>query len=291
MAEEKKTQEEQEKSAFGERMSDISGIRIFRDGKWFSLDELTKKKEEPEPEAKKEAPAEKKPVVASSYLDSVLPKPVIATAGSEPAPKEDQIEGSDKNEKGSAASGRKITFSKAVEKSLEEKVKSHNESVSADSKKVTLSMLKAVYRRGAGAFSSSHRPDQNRNSWAMGRVNAYLRLVKSGKPDNAKYTTDNDLLPKSHPKSTRASVVASALEDDYESELSVVLFPETEYTSKEHAMLALAEFSGMGYEILPALQASWNRAEQAEENPFDRAKELAVLLYESKDSDLLPKEF
>jgi hypothetical protein len=152
-------------------------------------------------------------------------------------------------------------------------------------------MLKAVYRRGAGAFSSSHRPDQNRNSWAMGRVNAYLRLVKSGKPDNAKYTTDNDLLPKSHPKSTRASIVASGVIDDYESELSVVLLPETEYTSKEHAVLALAEFSGMGYEVIPALQAAWVRAERADENPFDRAKELAVAPQDSRDADLLPKEF
>jgi hypothetical protein len=216
----------------------------------------------------------------------------VATAGSKPAPKKDRIKGSDKNKKGSAASGRKITFSKAVETSLKEKVKSHNESVSADGKKVTLSMLKAVYRRGAGAFSTSHRPDQNRNSWAMGRVNAYLRLVKSGKPDNAKYTTDNDLLPKSHARSTRASIVASAaFEDDYESELSVVLLPETEYTSKEQAILSLAEFSGVGYEIMPALNAAWARAELAGENSFERAKDLATSLHESRDAELLPKEF
>jgi hypothetical protein len=217
---------------------------------------------------------------------------VTATAGSKPAPKKDQIKGSDKNKKGSAASGRKITFSKAVEASLKEKVESHNKNVSADGKKVTLSMLKAVYRRGAGAFSTSHRPDQNRNSWAMGRVNAYLRLVKSGKPDNAKYTTDNDLLPKSHARSTRASIVASAaFEDDYEAELSVVLLPETEYTSKEQAVLSLAEFSGVGYEIMPALNAAWLRAEKSGENGFNRAALLATDLYDSADSDLLPKEF
>ena len=70
-------------------------------------------------------------------------------------------------------------------------------------RKVTLGMLKAVWRRGAGAFSASHRPGMGRQQWAMGRVNAFLRLVSSGKPKNAKYTTDNDLLPKKHPKSTR----------------------------------------------------------------------------------------
>jgi hypothetical protein len=70
-----------------------------------------------------------------------------------------------------------------------------------------------------------------------------------------------------------------------------VLLPETEYTSKEQAVLSLAEFSGAGYEIMPALQASWARAELAGENPFQRAKELATSLHQSRDAELLPKEF
>jgi hypothetical protein len=37
----------------------------------------------------------------------------------------------------------------------------------------------------------------------MARVNAYLYLLENEKPQNPKYTTDNDLLPKDHPKSTR----------------------------------------------------------------------------------------
>jgi hypothetical protein len=37
----------------------------------------------------------------------------------------------------------------------------------------------------------------------MARVNAYLYLLRSGKPENAKYITDYDLLPADHPKSTR----------------------------------------------------------------------------------------
>jgi hypothetical protein len=37
----------------------------------------------------------------------------------------------------------------------------------------------------------------------MARVNAYLYLLKNGKPENAKYITDYDLLPADHPKSTR----------------------------------------------------------------------------------------
>jgi hypothetical protein len=127
-----------------------------------------------------------------------------ATAGSKPAPKKDRIKGSKKNKEGSASDGKGVTFTAAITKSLEKKVKEHNEKA-PNGRKVTLAKLKAVYRRGAGAFSTSHRPDQNRNSWAMARVNAFLKLVKSGKPTNSKYTTDNDLLPKMHPRHSEAS--------------------------------------------------------------------------------------
>jgi hypothetical protein len=156
---------------------------------------------------------------------------VTATAGSKPAPKKDQIKGSDKNKKGSAATGKGVTFTEAITKSLEKKVATHNEKA-PNGRKVTLAKLKAVYRRGAGAFSTSHRPDQNRNSWAMARVNAFLHLVKSGKPKNSKYTTDNDLLPKMHPRSSEASIMSpllasltASLNFDYEIESEDLLEP------------------------------------------------------------------
>jgi hypothetical protein len=135
---------------------------------------------------------------------------VTATAGSKPAPKKDQIKGSSKNAKGSASSGKGVEFTASIISALEKKVKDHNEKA-PNGRKVTLAKLKAVYRRGAGAFSSSHRPDQNRNSWAMARVNAFLKLVKSGKPKNPKYTTDNDLLPKMHPRHSEASNMSPLL--------------------------------------------------------------------------------
>ena len=143
-----------------------------------------------------------------------------ATAGSKPAPKKDQVKGSDKNKEGSASDGKGVTFTAEITKALEKKVADHN-AKAKNGRKVTLAKLKAVYRRGAGAFSTSHRPDQNRNSWAMARVNAFLKLVRSGKPNNPKYVQDNDLLPKLHPRSSEASsmnpLVASmifALDDD-----------------------------------------------------------------------------
>lgn len=129
---------------------------------------------------------------------------LTATAGSKPAPKKDQIKGSDKNKAGSAKTGAGVTFTKKIEDALSKKVTTHNEKAK-DGRKTSLRTLKAVYRRGAGAFSTSHRPDQNRNSWAMARVNAFLHLLKSGSPKNSKYITDNDLLPASHPKSSKKS--------------------------------------------------------------------------------------
>lgn len=142
---------------------------------------------------------------------AVLPDgAVTATAGSKPAPKKDQIKGSDKNKAGSAATGRGVEFTDSIVKALEKKVADHN-AKAPNGRKVTLAKLKAVYRRGAGAFSTSHRPDQTRNSWAMARVNAFLHLVRSGAPKNKKYVTDNDLLPKMHPRHSSASDLSPVL--------------------------------------------------------------------------------
>jgi hypothetical protein len=129
------------------------------------------------------------------------------TVSQTPAPKKDQVKGSDKNKKGSASGSKKITFDAKTETTLKNKVEEHNKNASKG-RGATLSMLKAVYRRGAGAFSVSHRPGMTRNQWAMGRVNAFLRLLKSGKPARSAYKQDNDLLPASHPRSTKKSTSA-----------------------------------------------------------------------------------
>jgi hypothetical protein len=321
------------------------------------------------------------------------------TISQTPAPKKDQVKGSSKNKKGSAAGGRKVTFSGAVEKSLKNKVAQHNEK-SGKGRRATLGMLKAVYRRGAGAYSVSHRPGMTRNQWAMGRVNAFLKILKSGKPSNSAYKQDNDLLPAGHPRSTKKSnsVIASAglvpeesdlaealveiaetygkfnedatgiwagytppaendvrgigvkcsncvlymgngqcriialeVEDEgkcrfavipdgvvdvgvlegeklgneiqspqelinlanewrYEQELNVDLGDEQDYSSPEEAILAMAEYSGFGYEAEHAVRAAWLRAVRNGEDPFKRASLLASLGYESLDADLLPIE-
>jgi hypothetical protein len=138
---------------------------------------------------------------------ALIPDGVVTAAASKPAPKKDRIYGSKTNKPGSAAGGKSITFSEKTTTALKNKVKEHNEKASKG-RKVTLGMLKAVYRRGSGAFSSSHRPGKTRDQWAMARVNAYLKLLKSGSPSNPKYKQDNDLLPSGHPKASNSTMEA-----------------------------------------------------------------------------------
>jgi hypothetical protein len=132
-----------------------------------------------------------------------------ADGASTPAPKKDQITGSEKNPEGSAsgaAGSGTIELTEAIETGLRNKVTEHNDSLEAGApawKRATTGMLRAVYRRGAGAYSTSHRPGISRNAWAMARVNAFLVLLRRGRPANASYITDNDLLPKGHPRSSR----------------------------------------------------------------------------------------
>ena len=122
-----------------------------------------------------------------------------------PAPKKDQIKGSGENPEGSAQGKTGgIVLNEATNTALQNKVKEHNDKMKERNKpdwtRTTLGALKAVYRRGAGAFSTSHRPGIGRAQWAMARVNAFLFLCRTGAPSNSKYVTDNDLLNTSHPK-------------------------------------------------------------------------------------------
>ena len=69
---------------------------------------------------------------------------------------------------------------------------------------VTVGSLASVYQRGLGAFNTSHSPNvSSASQWGFARVNAFLYLVKNGRPQNPKYTNDYDLLPKGHPKSSK----------------------------------------------------------------------------------------
>ena len=110
-----------------------------------------------------------------------------------PAKPKERVRGSDANKKGSAsAANASIKLSMANEKGLAAKAEAFKRETG---KSVSVGTLKSVMRRGMGAFSKSHSPVvRSREQWGMARVNAFLRMKKSGKPDNPKYTQDNDLL-------------------------------------------------------------------------------------------------
>jgi hypothetical protein len=111
-----------------------------------------------------------------------------------PSPKKDRIKGSKVNPKGSASSstsGKSIELSESIINTLENKRDEYNKK--HPNGKVTLGALKAVFRRGAGAFSSSHRPNMTRSGWAFARVNKFL-LKKGGTKVKAAYVQDDDLM-------------------------------------------------------------------------------------------------
>ncbi len=144
---------------------------------------------------------------------------------SEPAPPEDQIEGSDENEPGSASDKTgDIALNDATETALQRKADEHNEQMRKDDRpnwtRVRVSTLRSVYRRGAGAYSTSHRPGVSRAAWSMARVNAFLYLSRRGRPENPNYTGDNDLLHSDHPRYSGSrdvdgSVTSRDLPDNY----------------------------------------------------------------------------
>ena len=118
-----------------------------------------------------------------------------------PAPKKDRIVGSDVNKpksSSSAKSGSSIKFSKELTDTIKDKIKEHNANNST--KKVTLSVAKAVVRRGMGAYSSSHRPTitggkpNDRTAWGLARLNAFTYKIIHGKSKSGKYTQDDDLI-------------------------------------------------------------------------------------------------
>jgi len=103
------------------------------------------------------------------------------------------------------ASGKSAKVTAEQEKTLESKIKEFNEKESnTKNGNATLGQLKSVFQRGLGAFNTSHSPAvKSAEQWAYARVNAYLYLLKNGRPENPKYDTDFDLLPKGHPKANK----------------------------------------------------------------------------------------
>jgi HK97 family phage portal protein len=93
-----------------------------------------------------------------------------------------------------------------VKEALKKKVEDHNEKHgNSKTKRATLRMLEAVFRRGVGAYRTnpqSVRPNvTGPDQWAYARVNSFLRALSSGKFRGGKH--DTDLFPEGHPLSSK----------------------------------------------------------------------------------------
>tara|TARA_Y100000004_G_scaffold134134_1_gene151645 strand:- start:14875 stop:16929 length:2055 start_codon:yes stop_codon:yes gene_type:complete len=96
-----------------------------------------------------------------------------------------------------------------VREGLKNKVSKHNEKYGdSKTKRVTLRMLEAVFRRGVGAYNtnrSSVRPSViaqgGSDRWAYARVNSFLSALRTGRFRGGKH--DTDLFPKGHPLSSK----------------------------------------------------------------------------------------
>ena len=103
-----------------------------------------------------------------------------------------------------------------VREALRKKVEAHNEKYGDDPRrKITLRMLIAVFRRGVGAYNtnpSSVRPSvRSSDQWAYARVNSWLHAVRNFRFRSGKF--DTDLLPASHPLSSKKSYVKGLYDD------------------------------------------------------------------------------
>jgi len=131
---------------------------------------------------------------------------------------EEQIFGSEVNEPGSAASiesASDISFGPDIEAELMERAQKiqtvDNDPDIPDrfeddvyrSEERAFDALKAVFRRGSGAYSRSSVEGVSRAQWSFGRTADFADIVKFGEPDDPDFTQDNDLLPDGHPLASR----------------------------------------------------------------------------------------
>jgi len=126
-------------------------------------------------------------------------RPGRKSASQTPSPKNERIQGSRVNVKGSATAKSKspITLGVMTNMIIKTKVAGHNKAY--PSKKVTVETAKKVVRRGMGAHSATHRPTitggkpNSRTAWGIARLNKFLEK-KAGKPVKKAYIQDDDLM-------------------------------------------------------------------------------------------------
>lgn len=197
---------------------------------------------------------------------------------SKKAPKSDTPNKNPKGEgtaEGDASGKRGAKVTEEQEKTLQKKVDDFNEKDSnTKNGRATLGALKSVFQRGLGAFNTSHSPKvQSAEQWAFARVNAFLYLLKNGRPENAKYTGDNDLLPKGHPKADKMSA-------DFESYSD---YPES-VSNNAKAALKWAEENGWGSCGTDVGKQRANQLAKGEPISFDTIKRMYSFLSRHKEN-------
>ena len=124
------------------------------------------------------------------------------SASQTPAPPKERIKGSKTNPAGTASTRSKagdIEISAATEEALKNKIAEYKKRYPTKTPP-TLGTLKKVFRRGAGAFSSSFRPTigggrpNSRTAWAIARVNKFLTMKAGGTVKKSYREADGDLL-------------------------------------------------------------------------------------------------
>ena len=116
----------------------------------------------------------------------------------------------------------------AVKKVLQDKVKDHNEG--NPKHKASYGMLAACFRRGIGAYKTnpqSVRPSvKSPEQWAYARVNAFLYALRNERFKGGKF--DTDLLPSSHPLSSKRNTDMSEEKRSTDLERRSYVFDNTE---------------------------------------------------------------
>ena len=168
-----------------------------------------------------------------------------------PAKPSERRRGSKKNPPGSAKKpNTKIVVSPATRKTIANKMREHN--AKKKGSRASMGALLTVFRRGAGAFSTSHAPNMSRNGWGIARVNAFLYLLRNGRPSNPNYKQDNDLLPKGHPRAKRTASQTLIPQPDREVVQAQEAIPMTDEQISETEMVEASEMEAMQAELILA---------------------------------------
>lgn len=172
----------------------------------------------------KEAPTKKASYEIHEVEALQMGKPGKNDPRKTPAKPSERRKGSKKNPPGSAKKPNKnIVVSPETRKRLQTMMREHN--AKGKGSKASMGRLLTVFRRGAGAFSTSHAPNMSRGGWGVARVKAFLYLLRNGRPSNPNYKQDNDLLPTSHPRAQEDAKAEEAM-------LSIIASTETVSAAK-----------------------------------------------------------